>query len=127
MSRLLAADANDKMAAAFFLATTRSSRERSCGMAELAFLSIRQAGALLARGETSSLDLVEACLKQIDRFESRLQAWVVVDADGARAQARRLDEERARGAVRGPLHGIPIAIKDIIDVAGLPTLGGSPL
>jgi len=96
-------------------------------MAELAFLSLRQAGALMARGETSSLDLVDACLKQIDRFEGRLKAWVVVDADGARAQARRLDEERTRGAVRGPLHGIPIAIKDIIDVAGFATLGGSPL
>lgn len=81
----------------------------------------------MARGETSSLELTKACLAQIDRFESRLKAWVVVDADGAKAQARRFDEERTRGQLRGPLHGIPIAIKDIIDVEGFPTLGGSPI
>jgi aspartyl-tRNA(Asn)/glutamyl-tRNA(Gln) amidotransferase subunit A len=72
----------------------------------------------------SSAELLEACLAQIDAWESRVHAWVVVDRDGARAQATQLDAELAAGAPRSQLHGIPVGIKDIIDVAGMPTAAG---
>lgn len=73
------------------------------------------------------LELVEHCLGQIDRFEPTVQAWVSVDADGARREAERLGRLAREGQIVGPLHGIPIGIKDIIDIAGLPTRAGSKL
>jgi aspartyl-tRNA(Asn)/glutamyl-tRNA(Gln) amidotransferase subunit A len=85
------------------------------------------AAAALRSGELSPLDLVERCLARIDRHEPQIHAWVMVDGEGARKDARRLADELARGFDRGPLHGIPIGIKDIIDVEGWPTLAGSPL
>lgn len=81
----------------------------------------------LRAGRLSPSDLVERCLDQIDRHEPRIHAWVMVDHEGARATARKAADEIARGQYRGPLHGIPIAIKDIFDVAGWPTLAGSSL
>jgi aspartyl-tRNA(Asn)/glutamyl-tRNA(Gln) amidotransferase subunit A len=66
-------------------------------------------------------------LEQIREHEDRLHAWVVVDEPGARQAARRLGDEIAAGNRRGPLDGIPIGIKDIVDVEGFPTRAGSPL
>jgi Asp-tRNA(Asn)/Glu-tRNA(Gln) amidotransferase A subunit family amidase len=68
---------------------------------------------------------VETCLEQIDRHDPHLRAWVLVDRQAALDQAERLAEELRRGHDRGPLHGVPIGIKDIIDVAGWPTRAGS--
>lgn len=68
-------------------------------------------------------ELVERCLDRIHAHEDRVHAWVVVDQEGARRTARELH----RQDWRGPLHGIPLGIKDIVDVAGLPTRAGSPL
>ena len=65
------------------------------------------------------------CLAQVDEWEPKVHAWVVLDRDRALDQARALDEELKNGNDRGPLHGIPIGIKDIIDVAGLPTACGA--
>lgn len=81
----------------------------------------------LKKGETTPTALVEACLQQIDRFEARVRAWVLVDAEGARRAAAEMTDELRRGQSRGALHGIPIGIKDIVDVAGWPTEAGSPL
>ncbi|HET6881028.1 MAG TPA: amidase [Pirellulales bacterium] len=78
-------------------------------------------------GHLAPLDMVEQCLSQIDAFEPRVHAWVLVDERGAREAARRAGEEIAAGNYRGPLHGVPLAIKDIVDVAGWPTLAGSRL
>src|SRR3954464_10507739 len=74
---------------------------------------------------TSASDLVEASLAAIAEHGTRTNAFILVDADGARAAARALDEERRRGIVRGPLHGMPISIKDLIDIAGQPTSAAS--
>lgn len=81
----------------------------------------------LRNGELTCAGLLESCLGQVDRHEDQVHAWVTLDVAGARAQARQLDDELSAGRDRGPLHGIPISIKDIIDVAGLPTRAGSPL
>ena len=89
--------------------------------------TILQAAGEIRSGQTSPLDLVDRCLARIDARESRIHAWVLVDTQGAREAARRAGEEMARGRYRGPLHGIPIGIKDLFDVAGWPTLAGSPL
>jgi aspartyl-tRNA(Asn)/glutamyl-tRNA(Gln) amidotransferase subunit A len=89
--------------------------------------SIAKAAHLLRAGEVAPIDLVDHCLGRIEQFESQVHAWVLVDADGARREARRLGELAGRDEWLGPLHGIPIGIKDIIDVAGWPTRCGSPL
>jgi aspartyl-tRNA(Asn)/glutamyl-tRNA(Gln) amidotransferase subunit A len=73
----------------------------------------------------SPVDLVDALLDRIERIDGRVQAWVLVDGDGARRAARQAADEAARGTFRGPLHGVPFGAKDIFYSAGLPTEGGS--
>lgn len=72
-------------------------------------------------------DVLAGCLEQIQNREEELQAWVVVDSERARQHAKQLDAELAEGHWRGPLHGVPVGVKDILDVAGLPTAAGSSL
>lgn len=90
-------------------------------------ISITEAAQQIRAGQLTPLDLVDRCLEQIHKYEERLQAWVLVDEAGARKAAHHLGEEAARGEYRSLLHGIPIGIKDIIDVEGFPTRAGSPL
>src|SRR5487761_1605570 len=78
-------------------------------------------------GRLAPLTLVEQCLAAIERFEPQIHAWVLVDESAAREAARRAGDEIAAGRYRGPLHGVPLGIKDIVDVAGWPTRAGSPL
>ena len=89
--------------------------------------SISSLLAAMKSGTLTSTGLVERCLARIETGDRDLRAWVSVDASGARADAARADDELARGAVLGVLHGIPIGIKDIVDVAGTVTGAGSPL
>jgi len=90
--------------------------------------SIAQSQTLMRQGKLRPIDLVEHCLRRIHQFEDQIHAWVMVDEEGARAEARRLGKILDDGQEPvGPLHGIPIGIKDIIDVAGWPTLCGSKL
>ncbi|HEY6570100.1 MAG TPA: amidase, partial [Candidatus Limnocylindrales bacterium] len=77
------------------------------------------------RGDLTSVALVEAVLERIATGDEVLKAWVTVDGDGARAQAQARDEDVAAGREIGPLHGVPVGVKDIIDVAGLPTTSGA--
>jgi len=78
-------------------------------------------------GRLAAVALLEECLARIDRLEPKVRAWVLVDRERALAEARQRDEELRRGQWRGPLHGIPLGIKDIIDVFDWPTGCGSPL
>lgn len=89
--------------------------------------SLLEAAAAIRRGELQPSDLVERCLAQVARLDAQVQAWVRVDAEGARAAARQLDAEATAGQFRGLLHGIPLGVKDIFDVAGWPTEAGAPL
>jgi aspartyl-tRNA(Asn)/glutamyl-tRNA(Gln) amidotransferase subunit A len=90
-------------------------------------ITITDAANLLRRGELTPVDLLEQCLRRIDRYEERVRAWVYIDRDGAREQAERLTSELKQNNYRGPLHGIPIGIKDIFDVFDMPTGCGSKL
>jgi Asp-tRNA(Asn)/Glu-tRNA(Gln) amidotransferase A subunit family amidase len=89
--------------------------------------TIAKAAGQMREGRLRPIDLVEYCLAQIEKFEPQLHAWVLVDDDGAQREAERLGRLLAQDEVVGPLHGIPVGIKDIIDVAGWPTRCGSPL
>lgn len=93
--------------------------------ADPARLTATDAARLVREGGLSPVDLVEACLARIDRHEKTLQAWFHVDAAGARATARARAADARAGRVAGPLHGVPVGVKDIIDVAGMPTTGGA--
>ena len=77
--------------------------------------------------DTTPEELVDRCLANIRRWESQVHAWVLVDEAGARRDAERLGTLLKQGQPIGPLHGIPIGIKDIVDVRGLPTEAGSKL
>ena len=73
----------------------------------------------------SSTEVVEAALARLDRLEGQLNAFITVAHEQAREAARRADEELARGVYRGPLHGVPVSVKDLFFTAGLRTTGGS--
>src|ERR671931_2152157 len=90
-------------------------------------LTIHAAAQQIRDNSLSPADLLESCLARVDALEEQVRAWVLVDRDGARAQARRCAEEVARGGWRGPLHGIPLGVKDIFDVFDWPTAAGSKL
>jgi Asp-tRNA(Asn)/Glu-tRNA(Gln) amidotransferase A subunit family amidase len=86
-------------------------------------LGARDLAAALGRGELRAIDVTEACLERIAAGEPQLHAWVHLDADYARRQARALDA----GSVRGVLHGLPIGVKDIFETSELPTEYGTPI
>lgn len=83
------------------------------------------AAAALRAGRITAVDLVERSLAAIANDHERTNAFVTVDAEGAREAARLVDRERGRHIDRGPLHGIPISLKDLIDAAGVVTTAGS--
>ncbi len=87
-------------------------------------LTLTEAARAIRLGETTSVEIVEECLARIESGDTALQAFVSVDAAGGLARAAELDAEAAANRWQGPLHGIPVAIKDIIDVAGWPTAAG---
>ena len=92
---------------------------------DLVALGLGQAADLVRSGTVSPVELTEACLARIRAIDGAIRAWAHVDQDGALATAReRLAEARA-GRLRGPLHGVPVGVKDIVDVAGMPTTGGA--
>ncbi|WP_230532309.1 amidase [Microvirga roseola] len=79
----------------------------------------------IARGELSAENVVRSCLERIDATESELRAWAHLDRDAALNHAKRLDGYRASGHPLGPLHGVPVGIKDSIDTADMPTERGT--
>jgi Asp-tRNA(Asn)/Glu-tRNA(Gln) amidotransferase A subunit family amidase len=94
-------------------------------LTDLHLLSASEAARLIRDGALTSEQLVEAYLARIRAVEAQVQAWTFLNADYALAQARALDELRLSGQAIGPLHGVPIGIKDIFDTADMPTENGS--
>ncbi len=92
---------------------------------ELPFLGLVEAAALLRKKKVSPVELTRACLERIERLNPALHAFITVTADTALEQARAAEKEIARGRWRGPLHGVPIALKDLIDTAGVRTTAAS--
>src|SRR5262245_51762587 len=95
--------------------------------AELAALSAAQAAAEIACGAVTAEQYTRACLDRIAAVDDNVQAFAHLDPDFALEQARERDEWRRSGKPVGPLHGVPVAIKDIIDTADFPTECGSPV
>jgi Asp-tRNA(Asn)/Glu-tRNA(Gln) amidotransferase A subunit family amidase len=89
--------------------------------------TIHTAAEDIRRGRLFPVDLVRSCLERIERCEDRVHAWVLIDREGALARAEECTREIEGGGWRGPLHGIPVAIKDIFDVFDWPTAAGSRL
>ena len=94
---------------------------------ELAFLSIEQAARLVRRREISPVELVEASLARIERWNPRLHAFLTVIAEQARSHAKRAEREIRRSGTRGPLHGIPVSLKDNFWTRGVRTTAGSKI
>lgn len=93
--------------------------------APLHFHTIVELAPLIAAGRISSEDLTRACLAEISAHDEALRAFITVTPEEALAQARELDAEIAAGRCRGPLHGLPISLKDLIDQRGVPTTAAS--
>ena len=87
--------------------------------------SILQTSELLRQGSVSPVELTTACLARIEKLNPRLNAFITVTAESALAQARQAEAEIRRGDWRGPLHGIPLALKDLIDTSGVRTTAAS--
>ncbi len=94
---------------------------------DITSLTAAEALAALREGRMSAETLVGACLARIRADEERVQAWAFIDEELALEQARRLDEVRREGHTAGPLHGLPVGVKDIIDTADMPTEDGTVL
>ncbi len=91
----------------------------------LSLQPISELSLAIRQGALSPVELVDCCLARIERLDPQVHAFLTVTAERARADARRAEEEISHGIHRGPLHGIPLALKDLIDVAGVPTTAGS--
>ncbi|MFD2472233.1 amidase [Amycolatopsis silviterrae] len=94
-------------------------------MTDLAFRSARELAAAVAGKQVSSVELLDHYLSRLERHGPRVNAIVARDEEGARAAARAADRAIARGEPLGPLHGVPVSVKDSVEVAGMRTTGGS--
>jgi aspartyl-tRNA(Asn)/glutamyl-tRNA(Gln) amidotransferase subunit A len=94
---------------------------------DLAHLDLSAAATLVRQKKISPVQLTQVCLARIEALNPRLNAFITVTAESALAQARQAEGEVQRGMWRSPLHGIPVALKDLIDTAGVRTTAGSAL
>ena len=92
---------------------------------DLTGLTLAQASAMIREGKVTSTELAEACLARVEIYNPRLNAFITVLRTQALAEARILDAEQKAGKLRGPLHGIPVAVKDNMQTAGIRTTFGS--
>ena len=94
---------------------------------DLTLLGAAEAALGLGEGRFTAEDLVAACLARIKADEERVQAWAFIDPEHALRQARDADQRRREGRPLGPLHGIPVGVKDIVDTEDMPTEDGTVL
>jgi aspartyl-tRNA(Asn)/glutamyl-tRNA(Gln) amidotransferase subunit A len=95
-------------------------------VADLIDLTAAEAARRIRSGAVSPVELLEACLARMDAVEPTVLAWVHCDRSGALRAAREREAEAREGRFLGPLHGVPVALKDIFDAAGLVTTAGAP-
>jgi aspartyl-tRNA(Asn)/glutamyl-tRNA(Gln) amidotransferase subunit A len=119
-------------AAVTFMSTAgnaRSMESHAAGMPapETTWLSLNEASRLIQDRKISPVELTQACLKRIERLNPKLNAFIAVTAESALAQAREAEKEIQGGHWRGPLHGVPLALKDLFDTAGVKTTAASAL
>jgi len=112
-------------AATAVLAAARATAQRSTSGDDLTRLSVAEAGRRIATRGLSPVELTRAYLDRIERVDPRINSYITVTAERALEQARALEAEIGRGQNRGPLHGIPIGLKDNIDTAGILTTAAS--
>src|SRR6266581_1979245 len=86
-----------------------------------------EAARMIQEGVVTSVQLVAACLARVREVDAAVQAWAFLDPEHALAQARAADERKRSGEPIGPLHGVPVGLKDIIDTADMPTENGTVL
>jgi aspartyl-tRNA(Asn)/glutamyl-tRNA(Gln) amidotransferase subunit A len=96
-------------------------------MTDLAWLTVAEAGPLLRGKKISPVEYARALIERIERHDRKLNAFLRFTPDLALADARRAETEIVRGEWRGPFHGVPYGLKDIVDYAGLPTTGHSKI
>lgn len=96
-------------------------------MTDTGELSLSAAARLIESRELSPVELTDACLERIDKLEGKLNAFITVMADEARRDAAIAAEEIAGGSYRGPMHGIPVGLKDLLAVAGVRMTAGSKI
>ncbi len=94
---------------------------------DLSGLGLVEAATAIREGRTTSRELVDACLERVAKHDGTIRAFVHLDEDYARRQAKEADQRRGAGRDTGPLHGVPIAVKDIFDTEDLPTENGTPI
>ena len=92
---------------------------------ELHYISAWELSGLIRDGQVSPVDVVEACLARIEETEPTLNSFITLLPEQARAAARRAEDEIGRGNYRGPLHGIPVGLKDLFNTAGVRTTSGT--
>jgi amidase len=95
-------------------------------MADLPFRSAKELAALIRKKKVGCLELLDTYLARVEKYNPRLNAIIATDAEGARRRARAADKALAKGAAWGPLHGVPMTIKESYDVVGMPTTWGVP-
>src|SRR5690606_32549611 len=96
-------------------------------MSDLAYLSIAEASALIRDRKLSPVEWTQALIARIEQYDGQLNAFLRFTPEIALADARRAEAEIVAGQWRGPLHGVPYGLKDIIDYAGLPTTAHSAI
>lgn len=90
-------------------------------------LSATEAARFIASGQLKSVQLVQSCLEHIAQTDGAIYAWAHLDPEAALAEAQACDDLRQKGLATGPLHGIPVGLKDIIDTRDMPTERGTPI
>ena len=94
---------------------------------EIPFLSATELSALLRAREVSPVEATQAYLDRVDQVDGKLNSYITISREEALAQARQTDSEMAAGNYRGPMHGVPVAVKDQFNTAGIRTTGGSAI
>ena len=96
-------------------------------MTEWSYPGAAETVAQIRSGRLSPVDVTEACLQRIEVLDERLRAWATIDRRAVLSTARALERELQERGPRGPLHGIPVGIKDVYYTAGMKTSAGSKL